>query len=190
METITTTIARIGDVNIIMIENGEQLIPIKPICELLRITDVAQRIKIGNDDILGSVGMLSISTGSDGKQYEMFCIPYMYVFGWLFTINSKNVKSEAKEYVIKYKMECYKALFRYFTDTAEFLKQKQAAMQLQMDRVDQVRADFKNTRTTLDKEKHALDKIKSVTYEEWTANNRQLTFNFEVTSNIDANEEE
>jgi hypothetical protein len=183
METITTTIAQINDVNIIMIENDEQLIPIKPICELLRIADASQRTKIENDDILGSVGMLSISTGSDGKEYEMFCIPFMYVFGWLFTINSKNVKPEAKEYVIKYKIECYKTLYRYFTDTAKFLKQKQTALEDQMDKVDQVRADFKNTRAILDKEKRILDKIKSVTYEEWTANNRQLTFDFEEQNN-------
>jgi hypothetical protein len=31
---------------------------------------------------------------TDGKKREMVTIPYRFVFGWLFTINSKNVVSE------------------------------------------------------------------------------------------------
>ena len=73
-----------------------------------------QRQKIQEDEDLGAVGVLSTSTGADGKQYEMFCLPIRYVFGWLFTINPKNVKPEAQETVRVYRRRCYEALFRHF----------------------------------------------------------------------------
>ena len=44
----------------------------------------------------------------------MVCLPLMYIYGWLFTINPKNVAPEAKETVTKYRMECYQALYRHF----------------------------------------------------------------------------
>lgn len=45
----------------------------------------------------------------------MFCLPLKYVYGWLFTINPKNVGPEAKESVARYRRECYDVLYRHFT---------------------------------------------------------------------------
>jgi hypothetical protein len=72
----------------------------------------------------------------------------MYVFGWLFTINPQNVKEEAKEKVLKYKLECYTALFNHFSDQSEFLEQKQAALEKQLEEVERIRADFGNQKKT------------------------------------------
>ena len=119
METATKTVAKINDVSIVVIENGKSLVPIRPICDAIGVDYSAQLQKIKSDEILGSVVRLSLSTGTDKKQYEMFCIPFKYVFGWLFTINPKNVKPEAQQAVIRYKMECYNALYNYFTERAE-----------------------------------------------------------------------
>lgn len=51
----TKTIARINDVNIVVVNNEEQLIPIKPICELLGIDRKRQQDKIKEHPILSSV---------------------------------------------------------------------------------------------------------------------------------------
>lgn len=95
-------------------ENGSVFVPIKPICAALGIADNKQREKIQEDDILASVGTLRVSTGADGKQYEMYCLPLEYVYGWIFTINPRNVADSAKEAVKKYRRECYDALYRHF----------------------------------------------------------------------------
>lgn len=109
-------IARINGVEIpAVVENGETFIPVKPICEAIGVADQKQREKIQNHPILSSVGTLRVSTGADGKKYEMFCLPLKYVYGWLFTINPGNVSPEAKENVIKYQNECYEALYDHFT---------------------------------------------------------------------------
>ena len=111
---VTKAIARVNNVTILAGNDAEKLVPIKPICEALGIDRKAQQDKIREDEFLSSVGVLSTLTGADGKQYEMFCLPLEFIFGWLFTINPKNVKEEAQEAVRKYRIECYKVLYNHF----------------------------------------------------------------------------
>lgn len=111
-----TLITRINDVAIAATSNeqGEVLIPIRPICDALGVNSNGQIEKIKMDPILGATDKLSLSVGPDGKQREMVCLPLQYVFGWLFTINTGNVDERAKESVIRYKKECYDALYNHF----------------------------------------------------------------------------
>lgn len=111
-----TMITRINDVAIAATSNeqGEVLIPIRPICDALGVNSNGQIEKIKSDPILGATDKLSLSVGPDGRQREMVCLPLQYVFGWLFTINPGNVDERAKEAVIRYKKECYDALHNHF----------------------------------------------------------------------------
>lgn len=47
----------------------------------------------------------------------MYCLPLEYIYGWIFTINPKNVTDTAKEGVKRYRRECYDALYRHFAGT-------------------------------------------------------------------------
>jgi hypothetical protein len=179
MKEKTKTVAKINDVSIMLIDGTEKLVPIKPICEALSIDDKNQRSKIQNDEILSSVGVLSTSTGSDGKKYEMFCLPYMYALGWIFTVNPKNVKAEARENILKYKMECYTALFNHFSDQSLFLEQKQIALEKQLEAVERVRSDYSKTKQELTDARKTLNKVKEMTFEEWLLDKRQLTIDFQ-----------
>lgn len=109
-------ISIINGANIVTVEkNGEIFVPIKPICDAIGIDVESQRDKIQNDEILSSVAVLSPATGADGKTYEMHCLPLKYVYGWIFTINPKNVAPDAREAVSLYRRECYDALYEHFT---------------------------------------------------------------------------
>ena len=113
---IQQLITKINGIDIVAVEqNGEIFVPIKPICDALTIDARAQRDKIQSDEIMGSTGVLSTSVGADGKEREMFCLPLRYVYGWLFTINPKNVAPEAREAVARYRRECYDVLCEYFS---------------------------------------------------------------------------
>ena len=90
----TRVIARINNVDIVS-TSDEQLVPIRPICEALGIAYPTQFQKIQEDEDLSSTITLRVTVGADGKQREMACLPVEFVFGWLFTINPKNVKPEA-----------------------------------------------------------------------------------------------
>lgn len=105
-----------NETNINIVQEGSDIfVPIRPICDALGVTFSRQRKKIMDDPILGSVVAFRATTGGDGKQYEMMCLPFEFVFGWLFTINPDNVASEeAAEAVIRYKSECYHALSAHF----------------------------------------------------------------------------
>jgi hypothetical protein len=174
MKPQTRTVAIINDSKILVIENGQKLVPIKPICEALGIDAKAQRSKIQEDEILGSVGVLSASTGADGKQYEMFCIPLKYVFGWLFTINPSNVKEESREAVIQYKEACYDALYRTFTDASEFLTEKQRTINQLMDDQKAAKKNFQEANKKLKEAEKALDEAVGMSFDVWIANNRQM----------------
>lgn len=173
------TVATINNVSILLIENGEKFVPIRPICDALGIDEDTQRRKINNDEILGSTATLRVAVAGDKKKREMTCLPFMFIFGWIFTINPKNVKPEAKEALIKYKLECYQALFKHFTDQSEFLEQKQIETDKRLAELDSIRSDFRNTKQKLDEARKKFNEVREMTFEDWQANNNQMKMNFE-----------
>jgi hypothetical protein len=177
-EAHTTVVAKINDVKIVVIENGEKRVAIKPICEALGIDYARQFSKLKTDEILSSVIGLRPTTGSDGKQYEMTTIPFKFVFGWLFTINPKNVREEAREAVTHYKLACYEALYNHFAYQNEFLEDRQRAIDEKLEEVKQIRSDFNATKTKLKKANEQLDAVRTFTYQEWLDNKRQFVIPF------------
>ena len=108
-DTIITTINHIE-----IVVTSDMCVPIKPICEALGIAFPRQSDKIKSDTILSSTVTLRVTVGADGKQREMLCLALKYVFGWIFSINPDNVKEDARDNIIRYKQECYDALYEYF----------------------------------------------------------------------------
>lgn len=172
-------LAKVNGIEIQVVENNaSKLIPIKPICEALEIDYPRQFSKIKEDEFLSSVVALTPTTGADGKTYEMVCLPFEFVFGWLFTINPKNVKEEAREAVAKYRVECYRALFEYFTEPATFLKQKQEMIDKYLEEYDSARTNFRDAKKIMDEKKKSFDQVRNFSIEEWRANSRQYVIPF------------
>ena len=169
------TVAKINNVSITMFDDGNKMVPIKPLCKTIGVTTKKQIEKIKSDEILNSVGTLRVSTGKDKKEYEMFCLPYKFVFGWLFTINPKNVKPEAKQSVLKYKLECYNVLYDFFTSQSKFLQEKQDAMIKKQDEVDEIRSNFNQTKKNLETSRKELKDITNYSFDEWRANDMQMS---------------
>lgn len=111
-----TLISKINGVDIITVErDGEIFVPIKPICAALEIESAPQRDKLQNDEFFNSVGTIIVSTGADGKSYDMYALPLKFIYGWLATINPGKVAPEAREAVTRYRRECYDVLYEHFT---------------------------------------------------------------------------
>lgn len=99
-------------------ESGELLVPIKPICEILGISSSSQYKKL-NSDIMFSKGMTLIKASSrDGKKYEMLCLPLNRLFGWLFSINPRNVGENARMAILRFRYECCDLMYCHFTEMA------------------------------------------------------------------------
>lgn len=182
METKNESSMSIANVNgrkiEILNEPDGKFVPIKPICEALGINYVTQLEKIKEDEILGATIPLRGTVGADGKQREMACIPFELVFGWLFTINPKNVAPEAKDNVLRYRMECYYALYRYFTARAEFVELKQTEIDKQLTLVDTAKTNFREAKNVLSDAENKLKELRRLTMEDYDLEHRQLKLPF------------
>lgn len=174
-----TTVAKINKTNILLIEDGEKRVAIKPICEALGVDPESQRKKILADEILGSVTVLSTATGSDKKEYKMTTIPFKYVFGWLFSINPKNVAPGARENIIRYKMECYDALYDHFTSYAEFVEYRQKEMDAKLELMKQARTEFYTAKGQLKIANDELEEVRKINFDAYKEMKAQLEINFE-----------
>jgi len=175
----TKNLAKVNEVAIQLVtDNGSKLVPIKPICEALGIDFDSQRKKLNEDDLLNSTTVLSTAVGADGKDREMLCLPLKYVFGWLFTINPKNVKEEAREAVAKYREKCYDVLYDYFAGQSEYLELKNKMVEDKLIAYDNIREDFKSAEKRLREAKVELYRAKDFTYEDWCVMKNQTSINF------------
>lgn len=176
----TQLISTINNQGIVIVidEDGQKFVPIKPICEALGVNYSSQLEKLENDDLIDGVIPLRGTTGRDGKQYEMKCLPLEFVFGWIFSISTKNVKEEIRESLIEYKRICHKALFDYFTEHATFIEEKEKKLNEFVDKEAQARESFKNAEKMLKEIRTQRDIFRKTTFEEWKANNNQLKLDF------------
>ncbi len=174
------TIATVNNTEIAIIEetNGQIFVPIKPICQALGIAARKQIEKLKSDEILSSTGTLRVSVGADKKEREMYCLPYKYIFGWLFRINAKNVSEDAREAVIQYQRECYDVLFQNFTEPHEFIRQKQEAIEKELEYYERASSNFKNAKNYMNHAKLRLKEVRHQTLEDWKYNGKQLDLPF------------
>jgi len=158
-KTTVTTVATINQSKIVIIDNGEKHVPVKPICEALGVDFSAQLQRIKRDEILSPTMVTITTVGADQKQREMVTIPYKYALGWLFTIDVNKVRPEVKDFVINYKRQCYDALFNHFTIHAEFVEYKQKLTEEKRLEVKQARHQFNQAKNVLKEAEEQIDEI-------------------------------
>lgn len=152
------TIIRVNGVDIVATSDG--LIPIRPICEALGIDYSRQLKKVKESEDFGSVVGVTPTTGADGKQYEMVCLPIEFIYGWLFTINPDNVKEEAREKVRRYRMECYHALYLYFHRPMERVDEQNRLERESLHIIDRATAQIDELKKLVAGERRKLEKIR------------------------------
>lgn len=156
-------ISKINGVDIVTVadENGEVFVPIKPICQAIGVDVESQIDKIQSDEILGPTTVLSTVVAADGKGREMRSLPLKYIYGWLFTINPKNVAPEARETVTRYRRECYDVLYEHFTGSMRHtIETNNAEIEL-LQQINSAISDEKEARGRRKKAEEALGKLRS-----------------------------
>lgn len=88
-------------------------VAVKPMCESLGLNWSGQHQKIKEDPVL-SEGMCVIHIPSPGGAQETTCLKLELVNGWLFKVESRRVKEEARPKLLTYQRECYQVLFDAF----------------------------------------------------------------------------
>ena len=172
-------IAKVNNVNIVVGEDPLQLVPLLPICDALMLDASAQFERIKRDDISSSVVRVTRTTESDGKQSETISLPLKFAFGWVYAIELPMVNEEAHSEVVRYKLECYNALYDYFAGAQTYLKEKQFTIDSMAREYFALQDDFKEARQKLTVgRKNFLDAL-NVDYATWTGNSGQLILPFE-----------
>lgn len=172
-------IARVNNVSIVCVNKDEtNYVPIRPICDALGIDANGQKQRIERDEILSSTACMTHAVAADEKEREMLSLPLKYIFGWLFSIDTSKVNEDAKPSVLRYKMECYNALYEYFSEPQTFLAQKQQEMEKYINEFQERQAAFKDAKKLMDESKQKLNAVTKLTIDEWRANNRQLAIDF------------
>jgi hypothetical protein len=98
-----------------LLVKGVAYVALRPIVEGIGLDFGSQLKRVKKDEVLNSVVVELTTTGADGKQYEMTCIPEKYLQGWLFKIEANKVKPAIRSKVIHYQRECYDVLHQAFT---------------------------------------------------------------------------
>lgn len=155
----TKIIARVNNVDIVS-TSDEQLVAIKPICEALGIDYKVQWQKIKDDEDLSSTMVLSTTVGADGKEREMCCLPVEFIYGWLFTINPKNVKPEAQEAVRKYRVLCYRTLYQHFTSNYKRVNEQNKVEIALLEEITELNQQSSQLKQTIAEKRKMLEKLR------------------------------
>jgi hypothetical protein len=105
-------------IGVIIDMRGERRIyvPLRPICRYLGINWSAQYRRLQRDEVLSEemrfVAMTT--TNPQGGDPETLAIPLDFLPGWLFGIDTARVKPELKERIIRYRRDCFRALWDAF----------------------------------------------------------------------------
>ncbi len=174
----STSVARINNIDIVVIENGEKRVAIKPICQILGVDPDWQNARVKEDEILGQLHKISYATGADGKRYEMATIPFQYVFGWLFSINPKKVSENSRDGVIRYKKECYDALYRHFTLREKYDKKRADLVREASFKLEEERSQFRESQRRVKERKIELKKAWEFDFDEFLLLESQTIMDF------------
>ncbi|WP_153037946.1 phage antirepressor N-terminal domain-containing protein, partial [Acinetobacter baumannii] len=113
LNSLTQITVPFHNTELLLVEhNGQPYTAMRPIVENIGLDWKTQLIKIKQrfNSVVGEIP----TTGKDGKQYKMLCLPLKKLFGWLMTISPNKVKPELRDTVIKYQEECDDVLWDYW----------------------------------------------------------------------------
>lgn len=95
--------------------DGEFFVAVKPLCDTFQISWQSQNRKLRNDAIFNTVISFMVTTGADGKRYEMVCLPLEVFPMWLARIETRRVKNpQARDLILTYQKEATKVLYQHF----------------------------------------------------------------------------
>ncbi|PIT21425.1 phage antirepressor N-terminal domain-containing protein [Snodgrassella alvi] len=124
----------LGSEIMVINHDGEPYVAMRTVIDGMGLSWGSQFVKIKQRFI--SVVSEIETTGKDGKNYKMLCLPLRKLFGWMMTINPDKVAPHKRQTIIRYQEECDDVLWQYWTtgianrekilQEMELLKKRQA----------------------------------------------------------------
>lgn len=101
------------DTVVLVGQGTDPFVAMKPILTNMGLDWHTQFRKSGEK--FNSVMVEMTTTGGDGKQYTMTCLPLRKLAAWLYSISPNDVKPECRAKFIRYQEECDDVLWDYWT---------------------------------------------------------------------------
>lgn len=94
-------------------EDGTIMVPLRPIAEALGLTWPSQTQRVRRDPVLSPLqGVIMMKT--PGGEQGFLALPLKVLPGWLFGIDSRRVRPELREKILRYQQDCYEVLWQHF----------------------------------------------------------------------------
>jgi hypothetical protein len=105
-------------------------VAMRPVCEAIGLDWKAQQDRMKRHPVLNSAAVITTSTGTDGKRYDMLMLPLNKLNGWLFGVSVRRVKPELRERLTQYQAECFDVLAGHFGGNQKPIAHLTPAVQL------------------------------------------------------------
>lgn len=101
------------DTLILIEHNAQPYAVMKPMVTAMGLDWRSQYVKLMEK--FGAVVVEITTTGADGKQYSMICLPLRKLPGWLYSLNPGKLSADLRPKVIRYQDESDEVLWRHWT---------------------------------------------------------------------------
>lgn len=105
------------EITAVLLETGEApaiYVPLRPLCEQLGLSWSGQRERVMRDAVLSDELRSVRITRTEAGERELLCLPLEFLPGWLFGISTARVKPELQAKILRYRRDCFRALWRAF----------------------------------------------------------------------------
>jgi hypothetical protein len=113
MNTQLMPVAFHGDTVVLVGKDGEPYVAMKPVVANMGLDWKSQHAKLVEK--FSSVMAEITTTGVDGKQYGMTCLPLRKLAAWLYSISPNKVAPELHDKIVQYQEECDEVLWNYWS---------------------------------------------------------------------------
>ena len=126
------------DTLVLVEHNAQPYVVMKPVVTAMGLDWRSQHVKFA--DKFGAVVVEITTTGADGKQYPMTCLPLRKLPAWLYSLNPGKLSATLRPKVIRYQNECDEVLWRHWTGnylpqhTAEHVNLSRLQMEYERER--------------------------------------------------------
>src|SRR3954451_11803254 len=93
--------------------DGTVLVPLRPICEAIGLSWAGQQQRVQRDPVLAETVTVCVIHTVQGPR-PMLALPLDMLPGWLFGIAGARVKPALQDKILRYRRECFRALWNAF----------------------------------------------------------------------------
>jgi len=128
-----------GKTLLFLSNEGEYFVALKPVCEAIGVNYKNAHEALLKDPILSQLSSMHGVVAADGRLRKMVCLSEKYIYGWLFSLQSKAPS------FLEFKKECYEVLYNHFhgtiTGRKELLQQRAELKKAQKEILEKLQND-------------------------------------------------